>query len=64
MKYYKNFNVVKEEINYINLEKEAKDRTTNYRQGKELSTGCVRYYIVSSLNKQDTYFEEMQQKIR
>lgn len=62
LKYYYNSNGVKEEINYINLEKEAKDSSTNYVHGKELSKGCVRY-IVSPLNKGDTYFEEMNKKL-
>jgi hypothetical protein len=62
LKYYYNSSGVKEEINYINLEKEAKDSSANYIHGKELSKGCVRY-IVSPLKKGDTYFEEMHKKL-
>lgn len=62
LKYYYNLNGKKEEINYINLEKETNEVSKNYVHGKELSQDCVRY-IVSPLNKGDTYYEEMHKKL-
>lgn len=62
LKYYYDSNGLRENVSYIEFEKDTKDSMTTYVHRKELSENCVRY-LVSPLSKSEKYYEEMNKKL-